>query len=143
MQTPLYLFPGWGGTWNNIDLSMMSLLDTPTTLREGVNECGDLFPKTSLLQKTHQLAITINSLLIVFIYNQLNFNTYQQHISAIYHQQGITKRNTKNTRCMYNFPFITNYNPWGFSETTEQSTTLQENQLYNSRLNLHPQHQLR
>jgi hypothetical protein len=32
------------------------LLDTPTTLRGGgggVNECGDLFPKTSLLHKTH------------------------------------------------------------------------------------------
>jgi hypothetical protein len=28
------------------------MLDTPTTLRGGwVNECGDLFPKTSLLHK--------------------------------------------------------------------------------------------
>jgi hypothetical protein len=27
------------------------LLDTHTTLRGGVNECGDLFPKTSLLHK--------------------------------------------------------------------------------------------
>jgi len=33
---------------------MASLLGTPTTLRGGgVNECGDLFPKTSLLHKTH------------------------------------------------------------------------------------------
>jgi hypothetical protein len=29
------------------------VLDTPTTLRGGVNECGALFPKTSLLHKTH------------------------------------------------------------------------------------------
>jgi hypothetical protein len=30
------------------------VLDTPTTLRGGgVRECGDLFPKTSLLHKTH------------------------------------------------------------------------------------------
>jgi hypothetical protein len=28
------------------------VLDTPTTLRGGVNECGDIFPKTSLLHKT-------------------------------------------------------------------------------------------
>jgi hypothetical protein len=33
--------------------SMVVLLDTPTTLRGGVNECGALFPKTSLLHKTH------------------------------------------------------------------------------------------
>jgi hypothetical protein len=30
-------------------------------------------------------------------------NIYQQHILAIYHQQIITTRSTKNTRCMYNF----------------------------------------
>jgi hypothetical protein len=29
------------------------VLDTPTTLKGGVNECGDIFPKTSLLHKTH------------------------------------------------------------------------------------------
>jgi hypothetical protein len=31
----------------------VNVLDTPTTLRGGVNECGALFPKTSLLHKTH------------------------------------------------------------------------------------------
>jgi hypothetical protein len=37
---------------NTIDLvGVDDLLDTPTTLRGGVNECGDLFPKTSLLHK--------------------------------------------------------------------------------------------
>ena len=41
------------------------------------------------------------------------------NISAIYHQQVITTMNTKNTRCMYNFLFITDYNPWGLSATTE------------------------
>jgi hypothetical protein len=37
---------------------------------------------------------------------------------------------TKNTRCMYNFLFITDYNPWGLSTTTEYSITLQQHQLY-------------
>ena len=55
---------------------MKKLLDTPTTLRGGVNEYGDLFPKNSLLHKTHYLAFEIYSLLIVFINNQLDVNTY-------------------------------------------------------------------
>jgi hypothetical protein len=33
------------------------LLDTPTTLRGGVNECGVLFPKTSLLHKNSSISI--------------------------------------------------------------------------------------
>jgi hypothetical protein len=64
---------------------------------------GLFFPKISSYTKTHQLAFNIYSLPIVFIYNQLYVSTYQQHISAIYHQQVITTMNTKNTRCMYNF----------------------------------------
>ena len=56
------------------------LLDTPTTLRGGVNECGALFPKTSLLHKTHQLAFNIYSFPISIIYNQLDVGTYQQYI---------------------------------------------------------------
>jgi hypothetical protein len=35
-----------------VDLQTQILLDTPTTLRGGVNECGALFTKTSLLHKT-------------------------------------------------------------------------------------------
>jgi hypothetical protein len=35
----------------------MILLDTPTTLRGGVNECGALFPKTSLLHKNSSISI--------------------------------------------------------------------------------------
>ena len=70
-------------------------------------------------------------------------NTYQQHISAIYHQQIITTRNKKNTRCIYNFIFIMDFNPWGLSATTEYSITLQEHHLYNARLILHRRHQLR
>jgi hypothetical protein len=38
------------------------MLETPTTLRGGVNECGDLFPKTSLLQKN--LLVNIQHLFI-------------------------------------------------------------------------------
>ena len=64
---------------------------------------GLFFPKLPSCTKTHQLAFNIYSLPIVFIYNQLYVSTYQQHISAIYHQQVITTMNTKNTRCMYNF----------------------------------------
>jgi hypothetical protein len=33
------------------------LLDTPTTLRGGVNECGALFPKTALLHKNSSISI--------------------------------------------------------------------------------------
>jgi hypothetical protein len=33
------------------------VLDTPTTLRGGVNECGALFPKTSLLHKNSSISI--------------------------------------------------------------------------------------
>jgi hypothetical protein len=64
---------------------------------------GLFFPKLSSCTKNHQLAFNIYSLPIVVIYNQLDVSTYQQHISAIYHQQVITTMNTKNTRCMYNF----------------------------------------
>jgi hypothetical protein len=80
---------------------------------------GLFFPKLPSCTKTNQLAFNIYSLPIVVIYNQLDVSTYQQHISAIYHQQVITTMNTKNTRCMYNFLFITDYNPWGLSGTTE------------------------
>ena len=34
-----------------------TLLETPTTLRGGVNECGALFPKTSLLHKNSSISI--------------------------------------------------------------------------------------
>jgi hypothetical protein len=95
------------------------MLDTPTTLRGGVNECGDIFSKTSLLHKNYQLAFNIYSLPIAVIYNQLDVGTYQQHILAIYHQQVIITMDTKNTRCMYNFPFITDFNPWGLSTKTK------------------------
>ena len=64
---------------------------------------GLFFPKLPSCTKTYQLAFNIYSLPIVFIYNQLDVITYQQHISTIYHQQVITTMNTKNTRCMYNF----------------------------------------
>jgi hypothetical protein len=56
------------------------LLDTPTTLRGGVNECGAIFPKLPSCTKTHQLAFNIYSLPIVVIYNQLDVSTYQQYI---------------------------------------------------------------
>ena len=93
---------------------------------------GFFFLKLPSYTKLISQHSTFYSLLIVFIYNQLYVNTYQQHISTIYHQQVITTRNTKKTRCMYNFLFITDYNPWGFLATTEQSTTLQEHQLYHA-----------
>ena len=64
---------------------------------------GLFFSKLPSCTKTYQLAFNIYSLPIVVIYNQLDVSTYQQHISAIYHQQVITTMNTKNTRCMYNF----------------------------------------
>jgi hypothetical protein len=101
---------------------MLELLDTPATLRGGGGGewvWGSFSPKLPSCTKTHQLAFEIYSLPIVFIYNQLDVSTYQQHISAIYHQQVITTMNTKNTRCMYNFLFITDYNPWGLSTTNE------------------------
>jgi hypothetical protein len=40
-----------------IDSPWIALLDTPTTLRGGVNECGALFPKTSLLHKNSSISI--------------------------------------------------------------------------------------
>jgi hypothetical protein len=36
---------------------VIPVLDTPTTLRGGVNECGALFPKTSLLHKNSSISI--------------------------------------------------------------------------------------
>jgi hypothetical protein len=39
------------------DKLINNLLDTPTTLRGGVNECGALFPKTSLLHKNSSISI--------------------------------------------------------------------------------------
>jgi hypothetical protein len=80
---------------------------------------GIFFPKLPSCTKTHQLAFNIYSLLIAIIYNQLDVGKYQQHISTIYHQQVIITMDTKNTRCMYNFIFITDYNPWSLSATTE------------------------
>jgi hypothetical protein len=80
---------------------------------------GLVFPKHPSFTKLIGYHSTFYSLLIVVIYNQLYVNTYQQHISTIYHQQVIIVRNRKNKRCMYNFIFITDYNPWGFSATTE------------------------
>jgi hypothetical protein len=77
---------------------------------------GLFFPKLPSCTKTHQLAFNIYSLPIVVIYNQLDVGTYQQHISAIYHQQVIIIMDTKNTRCMYNFLFITDYNPWVYQQ---------------------------
>jgi hypothetical protein len=102
------------------------LLDTPTTLRGGVNECGDVFPKTSLLHKKSLVNIQHFLITIVFIYNKLDVNTYQKNISASYHQQIISTRNEKNTRCMYNFSFYYGLQFGGFSTTNEYSTTLQE-----------------
>jgi hypothetical protein len=64
---------------------------------------GFFFPKLPSCTKTHQLAFNIYSLPIVFISNESDVSTYQQHISTIYHQQVITTMNTKNTTCMYNF----------------------------------------
>jgi hypothetical protein len=61
---------------------------------------GLFFPKLPSCTKNHQLAFIIYSLPIVVIYNQLDVSTYQQHISAIYHQQVITTMNTKKTRCI-------------------------------------------
>jgi hypothetical protein len=84
-----------------------SMLDTPTTLRGGVNECGDLFPKTSLLHK--KFLVNIQHLFITHCCHLQQ--VICEHISTIYHQQVITTRNTKNTkntkntRCMYNFSF--------------------------------------
>ena len=77
---------------------------------------GLFFPKLPSCTKTHQLAFTIYSLPIVVIYNHLYVSTYQQHISSIYYQQVITTMNTKNARCMYNFLFITDYNPWVYQQ---------------------------
>jgi hypothetical protein len=95
------------------DTRGVSIGHTDYTERGRGEQCRALFPKTPLL------TITIKSLLIAVIYNQLNLNTYQQHISTIYHQQVITTRYTKNTISMYNFLFITDYNPWGFLATTK------------------------
>jgi hypothetical protein len=80
---------------------------------------GIFFPKLPSCTKTHQLTFNIYSLPIAIIYNQLVVGTYQQHISTIYHQQVIIIMDTKNTRCMYNFIFITDYNLCGLSATTE------------------------
>jgi hypothetical protein len=80
---------------------------------------GLFFQKLPSYTKIISYHSTFYLLLIVVIYNELDVNTYQQHISTIYHQQVITTRNTKNTRCMYNFLFITDYNAWGFLATTE------------------------
>jgi hypothetical protein len=77
---------------------------------------GLFFPKLPSCTKTHQLSFNIYSLPIAVIYNQLDESTYQQHISAIYHQQVIITMNTKNTRCMYNFLFITDYIPWVYQQ---------------------------
>ena len=77
---------------------------------------GLFFPKLPSCTKTHQLAFNIFSLPIVVIYNQLDVGTYQQHISTIYHQQVIIIMDTKNTRCMYSFLFITDYNPWVYQQ---------------------------
>ena len=80
---------------------------------------GLFFPKLPSCTKTHQLEFNIYSLPIIVIYNQLHVSTYQQHILEIYLQQVITTMNIRNTRCMYNFLFITDYNPWGLSTTNE------------------------
>jgi hypothetical protein len=40
-----------------IEAESKKMLDTPTTLRGGVNECGALFPKTSLLHKNSSISI--------------------------------------------------------------------------------------
>jgi hypothetical protein len=40
-----------------VDHEGICMLDTPTTLRGGVNECGALFPKTSLLHKNSSISI--------------------------------------------------------------------------------------
>jgi hypothetical protein len=52
------------------------LLETLTTLKEGVHECVD-FSQTFPFHTTPWLAITIYSLLIVVISNQLNVNIHQ------------------------------------------------------------------
>jgi hypothetical protein len=44
-------------TYPNAKLIWQRLLNTPTTLRGGVNECGALFPKTSLLHKNSSISI--------------------------------------------------------------------------------------
>ena len=77
---------------------------------------GSFSQNFPLALKNHQLAFNIYSLPIVVIYNQLDVGTYQQHISTIYHQQVIITMDTKNTGCIYNFLFITDYNPWVYQQ---------------------------
>jgi hypothetical protein len=55
-----FLSTFWSSLWSLLDTKLTkstTLLDTPTTLRGGVNECGALFPKTSLLQKNSSISI--------------------------------------------------------------------------------------
>ena len=82
-------------------------------------------------------------LLIVVIYNQLDVNTYQQHISTTYHQKIISTRNTKNTRCMYIFFLLLWTSIQGFfSNNWIEYNSTRAPALY-ATLNLHSQHQLR
>jgi hypothetical protein len=52
------------------------------------------FPKLPSLHKTPWLTFNIYSLPIVVIYNQLDVNIYQQHISSICHHHKEHKQHT-------------------------------------------------
>ena len=95
----------WNFCWTHLPL-----------LEGGWLSVGLFFSKIPSCTKTHQLAFNIYSLPIAVIYNQLDVSTYQQHISTSHHQQVIITMDTKNTRCMYNFLFITDYNPWVYQQ---------------------------
>jgi hypothetical protein len=98
-----------------------------------VNQCRDLFPLPFTKLLSYQSPFT-QHLMLSFI------TVVCEHISTIdnkyniYHQQSMT---IKNTKCMYNFLFIMDYNPWVYQQQLNRVTTPQENQLYNARLSLH------
>jgi hypothetical protein len=80
-----------------------------------VNECGDIgifFPKLPSHTKIPLLTFKIFSLLISVIYNQLDVNTYQQHIINKSSPQG-TQR--KQDVCTI-FLFIMDFHPGVFQQ---------------------------
>jgi hypothetical protein len=68
---------------------------------------------------------------------------HQQHISTTYIINKSSPQGTQRTHDVCTIFFLLRTTILVLSATTEYITTLQEHQLYNSRLNLHPQHQLR
>ena len=59
---------------------------------------GIFFPKLPSLHKTPWLTFNIYSLPIVFIYNQLDVNIYQQHISATHIIKKSSPQGTQRTQ---------------------------------------------